>query len=419
MNKETKLIISDNQATTIEHIRIRLADSIDVFRIINWLNNFKKAEWSKALEVLRSLKYYSNNHVIAEYNRNLEKLLAEIDPSKKIYVHGFGKLGKSGSTMLYFFRQTPVFKANENRFHILEHVVKLKRQNIKDGDILVLLDDIIGSGRSLSTFYRVNIKHQFIKEGFSLRIYALCVAYMIESVALLEKDIDGIQIIGTGYNKAFITPGSVFGYRPRMLPIREFCYEYGKPLFILHDYDKKADVPHPLGYDNSQSLIIFAHAVPNNTLPIIWSSKGKWFPLYPRSGQGKISEIKDFQQDNYYWLNLAYQLNILNKEQTGNSLYTNKVNFGLIAVIRLKKQNSGHQRIFQVLGVSANELDEIITSGREKGIFNAADELTAQGLSYYNRIARNIKIENTRIKRKKHIFTQSKMYIPKHFNGMT
>ena len=419
MNKETELVVNDIQAAAIDKVRVRLTDSVSVFRVINWLNNFDKASWDNALEVLKALKYYSNNQVIAEYNKNFEKLLAETDPKKKIYVHGFGKLGKSGSTMLYFFRQTPAFKTNEARFEILDHVVKLKQQRIKDGDILVLLDDIIGSGRSLSTFYRVNIKHQLVREGFALNIYAVCVAYMIESVDFLEKEIAGIQIIGTGYNKAFVTPGSVFGYRPKMLPVRQFCYEYGKPLFILHDYDKKADIPHPLGYDNSQALIVFAHAVPNNTLPIIWSSKGKWFPLYPRSGQGKISEIKDFQQDNYYWLNLAYQLKILDETLKGSYVYTNKLNLGLIAVIRLKRQKSGHQRIFQVMGISANELEEIVRAGREKGIFDRNDELTTKGLSYYEEISKNIKIENTRIKRKNYIFKPSKMYIPKHFNGMT
>ena len=39
---------------------------------------------------------------------------------------------------------------------------------------------------------------------------------------------------------------------------------------------------HPLGYGDTQSAVVFYQSCPNNTLPILWSAKGGWSPLFPR-----------------------------------------------------------------------------------------------------------------------------------------
>ena len=67
---------------------------------------------------------------------------------------------------------------------------------------------------------------------------------MTDSVKLLKKSIHDLEIYGTGYIKAFSSGSSVFGYRPKMLPIREFCYKYGIDLFELFDRDLKQQVKH-------------------------------------------------------------------------------------------------------------------------------------------------------------------------------
>ncbi|MDB4905089.1 MAG: hypothetical protein JWQ63_4370 [Mucilaginibacter sp.] len=416
---DLKPLLSDSQSTKIETIIVRLQNSITTIRIVNWLNNFQQNEWDTALTVLDALMYYTNYQIIAEYEGGVKSIISQLPLDQKIFIHGYGDLGKSGSTMLYFFKQTPTYKSNPQKFVILEHVHKLQTQGLRDGGVLILLDDIIGSGKTLKTYFQHNIKHQLLKEKYSINVFVLCVAYMNESFTLLSSSIENITIIGSGYNKAFCSTGSVFGYRPKMLPIREFCFRYGMPLFWLYDREQKNDIPHPLGFNNSQALIIFSHSVPNNTLPIFWSNKNGWFPLYPRSGQGKISTAKDFKNENYYWLNLAYKMKILNKSNGNTFQYNARMDFGLMAVLRLKRQGSNTSKIFQTLGISVNELEEILSEGKKKNFFDVEDNITEKGNNAYDAISKNIKINNLQIQRKTVIFNEPKMYIPKHFKGMT
>lgn len=40
--------------------------------------------------------------------------------------------------------------------------------------------------------------------------------------------------------------------------------------------------PAPLGYGDSQAMVVFAHNCPNNTLPVLWERTKDWVPLFRR-----------------------------------------------------------------------------------------------------------------------------------------
>ena len=125
-----------------------------------------------------------------------------------------------------------------------------------------------------------------------------------------------------------------------MLTVREFCYKYGINLFRKYDYKNKIDKPHPLGFLNSQSLIIFAHSVPNNTVPIIWSQKNKWHPLFPRQGKGKISKLISYRDETMLWLSIARKIGFIKEDDSAKGIFFNNMNYKLMAVVRMKKKNS-------------------------------------------------------------------------------
>ena len=67
-----------------------------------------------------------------------------------------------------------------------------------------------------------------------------------------------VKLYGDVKVHAFSKSKSPFGGYLKMKELREFCYKYGEQICKGRE----------LGYSNSQALVLFAHAVPNNTLPI-------------------------------------------------------------------------------------------------------------------------------------------------------
>ncbi|MDQ8011387.1 MAG: hypothetical protein REI96_02975 [Flavobacterium nitrogenifigens] len=414
-----KRIFSDEDSERINYICNRLQRSVTSIQVINWLENFEDEEISLALTVLESIRYYTVEDIIYDFDESLKKILNEIPSHEKIFVHGLGEFGKSGSSLIYYLKKTPTFQNTPGRFKILSHVVKLKQQGIKEGSFLLLLDDIIGSGKSLVKYYDHNIKQQLSSIKIEINLLILCLAFMDESMKLLDKNFKNIKIYGTPYKKAFNSGSSVFGYRPKMLPIRNFCYKYGIDLCNIYDRDLKTVVPHPLGYDGTQSLLAFAHSVPNNTLPIIWSSVNNWHPLFPRHSIEKISQAKNFRNETKLWLVTAYNLRIFKIDDTQNKIYFKDLDYKLLAIIRLKKRQSIDPIICQILGISINELDEVLDFGVKTGILDQDKKLSKKGIDIYEDIKKKILISNTEESRKFTTLREGNIYVPKRFLGKT
>jgi hypothetical protein len=81
------------------------------------------------------------------------------------------------------------------------------------------------------------------------------------------------------WDKAFSNNSEIFPDSRMRELVKELSKRYGDKL-----YHKG-----PLGYDESQALIVFPHNTPNNTLPIIWASHRNektigvpWNPLFER-----------------------------------------------------------------------------------------------------------------------------------------
>lgn len=83
--------------------------------------------------------------------------------------------------------------------------------------------------------------------------------------------------------RAFSPNSQVFKDAHLRERIEKLCNKYGEELY-----------EHPLGYDDSQALIVFPHNTPNNTLPIIWASENNekkpgrvWYPVWERKKASK------------------------------------------------------------------------------------------------------------------------------------
>jgi hypothetical protein len=416
-------IITEEQLSRLQAICNSLKNSVGIMDIRNWLENFQHKDWNHALTVLERVLYFSVYDIITEYEAGLAKIMAQTT-DEVLYLHAIGAYGKSGTAMVYYVKQTEVYRQNEKKIRILSTIKELD-DLLADAKLttpfpLVFLDDIIGSGGTFVTYYQDCLNQSVAFTNHCDRTYILSVVCMQEGKEYIQQQMTSkrLEIIGTILKKVFSSRGSVFGYRPNMVPIRHFCFTYGKGLFVQKDRKTKKVVDHALGYNNSQALVIFAHASPNNTLPILWANKvvrkQQWLPLYPRAGAGKIRVSKAFRNENRLW---AVIRSTSAQQKTGSKSFNIELNAQILAIVRLKKKSVAVPTICQLLSMSLNRYEEVIQFGKNQNIFDNQENLTSFGEELYSSFLRKEKIRATNSHASHKIVIEDVLYIPKKFLG--
>jgi hypothetical protein len=149
--------------------------------------------------------------------------------------------------------------------------------------LLVFVDDFIGSGQSICNLW-AKYPHRL---GWLLQRYPSCRA-MILVVAGLKSGIDRVRQelaqqpwakrvdfhVGIEFeeqDRCFSDNSYAFPDPAIREELRLFCITLGQQLQLGKDFW--------LGYDDSQSLVVFPEAVPNNSLPFLWHDQKHWIPL--------------------------------------------------------------------------------------------------------------------------------------------
>ncbi|MDM1067356.1 phosphoribosyltransferase-like protein [Myroides odoratimimus] len=386
-------------------------NQITPLKVVKWLENFEPSDWRKALIVLNSFEYFSTMDVIKEFNSYLYEIIKDLNNDNPIYVLPVGYAGKSGLAMVYYLKKTNAFSSNKVKILTEENF-----DILNNNDNIILVDDFSGSGETISNFY-LKIKDKLPKNH---TVCVLTVAYLNKAKNHLDKI--NISIYGNFRNQAFSPRGSVFGYYPKMKAIREFCFKYGNIIYKEDDYKKKKSRQHPLGFSNSQALIGFEHAVPNNTISIIWSdkkrydNKGNWFPIFPRRTQTYITEMSEFKKQRTYWISLLYKLNFDSDLNLKHEKYSN-YNLRVLSVILLKRKRKSPIFICQFLGLNLEEYENIIQEGIKSKVFDKDSELTENAFEIIEQIKKRIRFEKEKYIKPELVIEEDMLYLPKVFQG--
>ena len=338
-----------------------------------------------------------------------------LKPMGKCVFSPIGESGKSGGHVLYTCQQIQR-ESSVYVNHIEEALSKLSSPN----DVIVLVDDIIGSGNTFCSW----LKEKLNKGEIGNQLNNLIVQSRIKliSIVVLEKgkrkinsEYSTIDVLGEDTRKLFLQTRSIFGGHVRMKRYREFCYKYGKLL------SKRW----PLGYENSQALIVFDHATPNNTLPIIWSDSciaGRntaWYPLFPRFAHQRVIRAKETMQDKRRELVLLREL--FGYEEVEKALFK-RSNLRLLQIVKLKLESVDVFTIRQALGISQNDLEELFNLGVSKNLWDAQWQLTEPCRTQYRELKKKIAFDKT-VRKEKELEASSYLrgeiiYIPETFKGV-
>lgn len=404
--------LTEEQKDLIEGlVRHRFYNRITERNVYDWLRNFNQEEIDFAIDILRHIDYYREVDIINILGDSLKPFVAQ----KKTQLHFIpvGKAGKSGQMIVYIVQGVlKPFFAERHRFHYYGTVNELDVTKLTKNDVLFYVDDVIGSGNTFVKYERGNPNvGQTLKEDSPVKVKLLCVVTTKTGKKRVESFFPTIQVLGEVKQKAFDVDKSVFGSYYRMLPIREFSFKYGKKI------ESKTSA---LGYENSQLLVVLSHAVPNNTLPIIWKHKDDFIPLVPRSYavKGK-NAFMDRNEANRWLFFFMHFFPIANQEDTSR-LFHDKINYLMMIVLRFKLHGMDDVLIANQLGLHHQDMDVIWERGIVSKLWDKQHKITDACLKRYQELQKLMRIQNTKYsKRSSQPDDEQKyVYVPKTFRGL-
>ena len=411
---------------TIDILSARLKNVVSPLDIIKWLNNFEEDEIKYAVDIASNLTVYTSYEIEEVINSSLSSLYPNMQENEVLIINPIGNFGKSGSMVTYFFQKTDFYRKNKRRVLMIPTIDLVSFEETIMYS-LVLLDDFVGSGNSVKTYYEERISP--IKGKFK-EISFVGIAAMKKGIETINPIFDKVEVPNSNiFKKAFSSDASYFGYR-KYANHREFCYKYGVRLTkpkVRSDKSKK--YISALGYANSQALVSFSHGTPNNTLPIIWSNKNDWFPLIPRFFRDKVSVSKELRKSISYELSILKEFgsqNIQNEFFTynvrkGRHNYSSvsKIDFSIYAIIKLTRAGYTANNICQKLGILTSDYLEMLKKGKERGLFSEGNELTLFGLELFQDAKKCIERQNRKFENElsDHFVVRNIEYLPKQFNG--
>jgi len=393
----------------------RLGYSVTPLRVSEWLENFEDHEVDLLIDLLSVLEYISFNELQARIEFLLKGLFKGIPKEDEIFIIPYGKPGKSGSLISYPVEKTSSFQQRKKYIKIENDHYKLTPK-VKH---VILIDDFVGSGKTFIDEY-CDIKDIKSKVDYCKikNVYLMAPVVMSQAYIKIKNRFPEVEIICERRNKIFDTKNSPFNLFKNRSSLKTLSYKYGKAIRES-----------PYGYGGAESLISFFYGTPNNTLPIIWSDKNKWKPIFPRKVHSKIEEVKNIKK------NIAYSIGIYNRlgidiynqnesifvdtstNRRREIKYNSKLHHSVIGLIWLKKQKYDDILICQILGLTMDDLSGVYAEAIKLGLIHKSKSLTTEGTHFLKKIYKRVRKEGIRKESKKNLTPSNNLYLPSQFNG--
>lgn len=354
-----------------------------------WLSNFPEEDMISALDILQRLRYVSEDELFQAADDIVDHVDSEVPIGNIIYFYPIAKYGKSATLMSYYFQKSSPFKKLERKGRALfvQNEYQVREMTFNKNSVLVFFDDFFGSGRSFEKYYKAI--SAISKPEFKMveRVYAAALYYMPQAEVTIKTAVSGIKLLGEPHPQIFGSDPLMFSSHSQRKNYRQLAYHYSaiKRLFV----EPRTKHQHFLGFEESEALITFPYVPPNNTLPIIWSGRSNWYPLFPRMEENIFNQLKAYKEQ---LMVAATKLDLGLPEHFAGFHGVNKVRFITFGLLRMLKQQIVVPQIAALMGVGIKEIEAFIGLAEKMGFVNKNHALTEQGLSALEEILNLIKL---------------------------
>lgn len=272
---------------------------LNIEDVNHWLNNFTgrffdiEGERRLALWLLCNFTYYNDNEInqlCSVLYKNFVHTLMEdyhLTSSEEVENHihklkftSIGRPSESGGLILYHFRQEAQLSTDCFIFPTSIEAA--------GASTIVCIDDVMISGGTAQRFFHQN-KTYFQEKS----IYYLTLLSSKEALSKLNNL--NIKVISCAVlderNQAFSEESlCFFKYLSLKEPAKKLAEGYGKII----------EPKKPLGHNGGQYCFGFSYNIPNNSLPIFWSSSNGWSPIFHR--KEKFQNAKQISREYDFFI---------------------------------------------------------------------------------------------------------------------
>lgn len=250
---------------------------INEAKIESFLSQFKTKDLSLGLKLIRSVDYYSLARM-TNLTRELGNAIFSINSSFEnvLFCPMSTSSGNSADAIKRLLRitMTGINSPSLSDDNFLDNALCLSEdQFVNDNNTktIVLVDHFLGSGESIIRTW--GAIQQFENPNYNYLVGVL-VGYE-DAIRNVEEETAGhlnvVTVTGLPERfRAFNDSNRVFTKTEKEI-LKKYCQNMG-----LLESDQ-------YGYQNGQSLVIFASRSPDNVLPILHHTTENWNPLFPRN----------------------------------------------------------------------------------------------------------------------------------------
>lgn len=358
-----------------------------------WLDNFEEQDRENALQLLGFFNFFTTDRIYASLKHSLEEIIQDTPWCGKIKIIGIrnkkkeseGIFGRQSGQMISYYAGKVAKMVDEDKIKVIseEELTRLYQKHPRKAYKIVLIDDIFGTGDTFIDYY--NDIRRIISSHWT--VAALSIAYTPEAATRLKNDLN-IDVYGERIIPIFdaIRDADYIG-RTKFLEYKQLARKYGAKLYKPGEGNIT-----PLGYKDSQTLVGFEYGVPNNTLPIIWSSKKEnadgidWFPIFARNISDRLDRRRRCHEDIKRWYLAARKGGLRFKKSGGEvkTLNTEIVRMCLILIMIDKHKDK--TIITNYLCINEGDYEDSIKQAKENAFLDDTCTLTEKAKTALNEI---------------------------------
>lgn len=377
---------------------------------IKWLEQFSEADRRLARDVLSSLTLVSHN----EFERTTEELIQDRaesifgvvalfavremeyladyfslahDEEGSNHVDAVGRGADIGSEGRIAAIIRNIAKSNPAKYLNHPSIESMREHKCR---AIMLVDDLIGSGKRSKTFAQSLWNNPTIKSWISLKyIETIFVSYALTNAG--RRVAESGPMNGTCHFARFC-PTLVDFQPPKLIPaIQDLFRKYGS----------QTSKPHlSSGYRKSAALLVFEHGCPNNVPSIMWApstTKKPWIPLFPnRVVQGDTRSVFPQELSRHTPVDVMLSAGYTKAALISGRVYSHASSKEIIALLALiSKGVKTPSSICFSMRSTVEVTNMLVESCISRGLLTQRYRLTALGRS----VLRGAMTSNHRIKR--------------------